>query len=1103
MSEQYKDLGITQSQDGDYWDIVVPDLDFNTAYALQAAWVYVDSEKGTSDLSDRFNFTTPDQEGLLSPQFTSNNLYAENSILYISWNGMDSGGNPYLNSILKQVNIWIKGGDFGDEYVKFGTFGNKAGTITVNATKISTYCVKLQAESKLDKFSGFSSEFCVTMLKQPTPVSNLQGRWVKDDLTSKTDALMITFNFDAAYSDATNSNINADYFLITLTANDKDRTFWFPVNKASITQSFFLSAIDNKTSFGLFASQFEVFILVRDTLGQVSTLVNEQTLTYLTPLDTPIITATAGTLSYSVYYNSQTNKPFDNIYIYEDTGSGYNQVAQGTSNPIVVPVNNTLQRSVKAKFYDSNGGSTSFSGVVTVTPLGVVTVDTEGPDNVTSVTTSGGLDTSGVIGFNGYADISWPAVTGGGIRGYRIRFRPATNPVSSYSYADSPGTGTSYRLAGLGAGLVYEIAVATYDEYNNTSSSYVAGTNVEVGGTPYIASTVDVTGFFKAKANSTDADSTAFKFGFGVDTGKRGLVFNPNNYWYIDSSQTATLKVGGSTTNYIEWNGTSFVIDGDLRAKKGSFSGNVNIATGASLYSGTLTGNTVTSTGDTGGTLSGAGYVLNSTGIKFNSSSVTDITTIDASTGKLSTSSANIGGWEVNSTTISKNGITLNSSGKIIGNSGAYYIGIEPKSSSVDDIVLWAGQSATGGSADSGANFRVTAGGTLYATGAVIQGDITLTNGSGLSTLIDGKANIYRSNTQPSGTSYNIGDLWVDTDDNNKVYQWSGSEWVVVQDSATALAAASSATDAANTATDAANAATGAASAATDAASAATSAAAAASGKAQKFDQTSGNLITGLTLSNTSASIYSTKTAYTDTTNGWYLGWKNVGGGSYTPAIYLGGSDTYLKYSTDLGLEIKGNIKATTGSFDGNVTAGTVTIGPGGISHNKFSINNDGSASFSGNINGATITGSTITTSENFNSSLRMNSINNQLEWITNGNVIGRAFVYAGNQTILASGAGGDYLTYPTLAGMINLSNESVSMQVTNAAGNSIGGLIVDNTNATFTGVNVMTLKGSSLSTAGVAGSAIGYMRNIGMGTGTKSATDTDGVRGDIWIQYS
>lgn len=48
--------------------------------------------------------------------------------------------------------------------------------------------------------------------KSPKPVTNLQGRWVKDDLTSKTDALMITFNFDPAYSDSSNSNKDADYF---------------------------------------------------------------------------------------------------------------------------------------------------------------------------------------------------------------------------------------------------------------------------------------------------------------------------------------------------------------------------------------------------------------------------------------------------------------------------------------------------------------------------------------------------------------------------------------------------------------------------------------------------------------------------------------------------------------------------------------------------------------------------------------------------------------------------------------------------------------------------------------------------------------------------
>lgn len=59
MSEQYKDLGITQKQDGDYWDVVIPDLDCNTDYALQVAWVYSDKALGSSEFSDRFNFRTP------------------------------------------------------------------------------------------------------------------------------------------------------------------------------------------------------------------------------------------------------------------------------------------------------------------------------------------------------------------------------------------------------------------------------------------------------------------------------------------------------------------------------------------------------------------------------------------------------------------------------------------------------------------------------------------------------------------------------------------------------------------------------------------------------------------------------------------------------------------------------------------------------------------------------------------------------------------------------------------------------------------------------------------------------------------------------------
>jgi len=420
-----------------------------------------------------------------------------------------------------------------------------------------------------------------------------------------------------------------------------------------------------------------------------------------------------------------------------DPGTGYVGVATGATNPIFVPTTNTNKRWVRAKLFDTVNASTSYSVAVTVTPLSPVTVDNDGPPDVSSVTTSGGLDSSGTVGFNGYADISWPAVTTGGIRGYRIRYRPITTPSSSYSYADSPGSGTSYRLAGLGAGLVYEIAVATYDEYNNTSSNYIAGSNVTVGGTPYIASTVDVTGYFSAKANPTDAASTAFKFGYGVDTGKRGLVFNENNYWYIDSSQSALLKVGGATTNYIEWNGASFVIDGDLRAKKGSFSGNVSIASGASIYSGTLTGNTVTSTGDTGGSLNGAGYILNSSGLTFNSSTVNNVTTIDAATGNFITKSANIGGWLINSSTnpdqiykvSGTNTIKLDSSNASIQADGTGYtagFGIPD----ANNIVFWAGASRAT------APFRVYKDGTIIATQLTIDGYATSLE---LSTGLSGK----------------------------------------------------------------------------------------------------------------------------------------------------------------------------------------------------------------------------------------------------------------------------------------------------------------------------------------------------------------------------
>ena len=52
----------------------------------------------------------------------------------------------------------------------------------------------------------------------------------------------------------------------------------------------------------------------------------------------------------------------------------------------------------------------------------------------------------------------------------------------------------------------------------------------------------------------------------------------------------------------------------------------------------------------------------------------------------------------------------------------------------------------------------------------------------------DGKNKVYRQDAQPSGGTYVSGDIWFDTDDNNKIYRYSGSAWVAVQLGGNALA---------------------------------------------------------------------------------------------------------------------------------------------------------------------------------------------------------------------------------------------------------------------------------------------------------------------------
>ena len=445
------------------------------------------------------------------------------------------------------------------------------------------------------------------------------------------------------------------------------------------------------------------------------------------------VVATGGFYSYQLKWDTPTFLSYGDTIVYESNSNSFNSSSKvvyvGTANQCTILTSDLIPKYVyvvhRDMFLDANKKGTVVGPITMQDPI---TVDTVGPGNVSSVTVTASLDLDGVIGFHGHATISWPAVTGGGIRGYRIRWRQVSTPETAYSYVDSPGIGTTYHLQGLGVGLTYEFAVATYDEYNNTSSQYVAGNNVTITGTPYIAGTVDVAGFFRAKANPTDADSTAFKFGYGVDTGKRGLVFNANNYWYIDSSQSASLKVGGATSNYLLWNGTKLTIDGDIAARGGSFSGNILMSTtGASIYNGTI---------DTSGNLTGNGFALNSTGLKV--ANGTNSVTIAAATGAITANAGTIGGWSLTDSLLNQNGARLSSSGYIeLG--GENTDNIIRLDATHADYRLWVGRNSA-----TTAPFRVTKEGKMYATDAVITGTINigtvLSDGTSFTTLRDGAA---------------------------------------------------------------------------------------------------------------------------------------------------------------------------------------------------------------------------------------------------------------------------------------------------------------------------------------------------------------------------
>jgi hypothetical protein len=669
----------------DYFTIPVVDLKIGQQYSFNFQWVYPSGK--VSPWSDGLTLTAASYVSQLTkPVVTVTPASLGYTVSYTKQTDKNFE-HAIIEESVSDSNTAPTSG-----WTEVSVSSTNPTTITVGDTLKRWVRVKL-----IDKILGntpYSDPVSVTPVDPvaaaldvtpPSAASNIVASWSGDNI-------LITATVSA----------DAKKFIIRLT-NGTDEGFFtkFP-STSGTSQSILITEQELYVTFGEYFTSFTGLFISADSLDNrdsgVSFTVPEKTNVLLGIV--PTFTLTAITNGYTATWVLPAGASYAKVY---ESGTSWGAgdpteldlVFSGASPAIIKKTVYTL-RYVKIRYMTDDGFTSSWSAEQSVTPIDAIAADVNAPAAPSTISATAGTDSTGTIGFNGVVNILWSSVSDSTLRGYRIRFRPykASAPFENYSYVDSPGTGTSYRLAGLALGTTYEVGIASYDEFNNTSSAYTAlSPNIEVIGTPFVGTNVSTTGYFEAGVSGTDTGT--FKFGYGVDTGKRGLVLNSSNYWYIDSAQSALFKIGGASNNYVIWNGTKLSIDGDLGVAGGTtIGGNIAMgASGASIFQGTLSS----------GNLASDGFLLNSSGLVIKKGSVQ--LRLDTADGGIYAQYGQIAGWTIDSSKFERG--TTNT-----------YTGI----SSTGTYAIWAGSPVSAG--NSSAKFSVTP------AGAVTASDIKITGGS-------------------------------------------------------------------------------------------------------------------------------------------------------------------------------------------------------------------------------------------------------------------------------------------------------------------------------------------------------------------------------------
>ena len=508
---------------------------------------------------------------------------------------------------------------------------------------------------------------------------------------------------------------------------------------------------------------------------------------------------TQGYKSYGVKFDIDPTSVQEDIVIYESLTSTAlgNEVYRGTSTNVTIPTNSIATRWITVRTRDKwDDLNKTDVGPLPVTPLNPDPDTSTPPAPPSGVTTDVSIDPDDKSGFSGQVNVSWTANSDTNTAGYVIRWSTqnpsvVANPLWEYGQVDGKTT-TKFTVTGLLPNTFYYYQVTAKSPYNAISwSSPFSGTfgpildsNAPADVWAQLRSVLSIGGktadLFKIGTGIAQSINTSTTITPSQTSGTySGIILNKSttnfghNYWL----NTGQFRVGSSSA-FLYWDGSDLYTTGKINATGGSFTGDVKLD-GGTLFAGAAAN-------------SGQRVRLNNSGIFAYNASGTQTFSLDTA-GYLNSTSGLIGGWNLGATTLSNNGVVLDSS------AGQISVGSAPSNSvylsSTGNFRMWAGsQSPT----DAAAKFKIGSDGVLYAQGAVIglgagstgpfataadlTGFLTASSLSGYATTTDlaKKNSTFAQDTEP--TANKIGDLWIDTANGNILKTWTGSTWTTRTD---------------------------------------------------------------------------------------------------------------------------------------------------------------------------------------------------------------------------------------------------------------------------------------------------------------------------------